>query len=50
LKEDFENYKILSGVITDAYKHHIGRVEFMDLDTKASLETTKKELVKKFKP
>lgn len=41
LKEDFENYKVFLGVINDNYKHHIGRVEFMELNTRASLESTK---------
>ena len=50
LKEDAETYKVLSGVITDTYKHHFGRVSFLDLNTKSSLESTKKELVKSFKP
>jgi len=50
LKEDLASYQTLLGVINDNYKHHIGRVEFMELNTRASLETTKKDLMEKFKP
>ena len=36
--------------VTDSYKIHIGRVQLMTLNTKASLETTKKDLEGKFNP
>ena len=34
----------------DSYQHYIGRVDFMDLNTGFSLESTKQELINKFKP
>lgn len=50
MKEDFEKYKNLKAVVEENYKHHIGRVDFIELNTRASLESTRQELVNKFKP
>jgi hypothetical protein len=50
LKEDKAAYDKISSTVTDSYKIHIGRVQLMSLNTKASLETTKKDLEGKFNP
>ena len=34
----------------DSYQHYIGRVDFMELNTGFSLESTRQELINKFKP
>lgn len=50
LKDDLAAYNTLSEGVIGAYKQNAGRVQLLNLDTKASLETTKKDLVSKFKP
>lgn len=50
LKEDLTAFNALSESINGAYQQQAGRVQNIALNTKASLETTKKELVGKFKP
>lgn len=50
LKEDLAASNALSESVNGAYQQQAGRVQSIALNTKASLETTKKELVAKFKP
>lgn len=50
MKEDKAACDVTNNAVIDAYKIYIGRVLLITLNTKASLETTKKELESKFTP
>jgi len=50
LKEDKAACDVTNNAVIDAYKIYIGRVQLITLNTKASLETTKKRVGVKIQP